>query len=125
MNPAGFAIEIQADQAAFLGIAFHHEQAIVAGTELGVAAVLGNAGQRAAGCGDSIDAGLGRTARAGEVSAAVLFEDHDLAIGGEAGTGIMTCRGDRGGLAAAGADDPHFAQTRVGPADIGQLLAVS
>ena len=37
----------------------------------------------------------------------------------------MASRGERGRLAAAGGNGPHFAQARVGPADIGQLLAVS
>ena len=81
MDPAGFAVQVQADQAAFLGIAFHHENAIIAGTELQVAAILGDPGHGPAGRRDAVDAGFGRGTRAGQVTAAILLKDHGLAIG--------------------------------------------
>ena len=94
MDAARLAIEVEADQATFLGIAFNHEDTVIGGPELGIAASVGDAGHLAAGCRNTVHAGLGRATRTGKIAAAVLFEDHDLAIGREARTGIMASRGN-------------------------------
>ena len=94
MDAARLAIEVEADQAAFLGIAFHHEDTVSGGPELGIAAGVSDAGHLAAGCRHTIHAGFGRATRAGKIATAVLLEDHDLPIGREARTGIMAGGGE-------------------------------
>ena len=94
MDAARLAIEVEADQAALLGIAFHHEDTVIGGPELGIAARVSDAGHLAAGCRHTVHARFGRATRAGKIATAVLLEDHDLPIGREARTGIMAGGGE-------------------------------
>ena len=124
MDAPRLAVQVKAHQPAFPAVAFDDEDPVAGGAELGTAAPVGDAGHVAAGGGHPVDAGFAGAPRAGEVTAAVLLEDHNLPVGREARTGVVTRRGDHRGCAPSGGNGADLAEAGVRPTDIDQLPAV-